>query len=209
MLDQIQNVKNERNRVQQSLEESQQEKCKLLFKLEELQIALSDFEIEKEGKIQELKREFNQSLDTYHQDRRDMERRYGQQITDLNEKSEADLERFNALLQQFSVLQKELEPFLESSSSGLAELVSVDNGSKTLTTKGLLVAVRELVKIESSSREKIKDLEKKVRPQILYTYMYKAPYHYICRIGNTKSGPKAYTSYTSHTDDQAIFLHEG
>lgn len=136
---------------------------------------INNSEIRLENQAKELRIEFNKSVEVYQQEQKAMQKEYEERIVDLRKHVEIHEQRFGALLQQYAILQHELEPYFQGSSD--VDEYSSDggsgggNGNKIITTKDLLSAVRELVKSEALNKQKLIELEKKVRVHYIYAYI--------------------------------------
>lgn len=169
LIEQVHTIKCEMEGLRLTLETVQKEKCQLLFQLEEVQEFLRRSDLTLENQAKELKREFNKSVEVYQQEQKAMQDDYDEKISEMNERLEFHEQRFTALLQQYSILQHELEPYFQGGSDSVEDYSSGEGtGAKILTTKDLLSAVRELVKAETFAKQKLTELEKKVRKRNLF-----------------------------------------
>ena len=167
---------NEVKDLQEKLAESEKDKCNILFKLEEIEDSRDLARRDMQKRVEEIKGDMNRSADLHNMEKSAMQRGYEARIQEILEDRSRQESRVRDLEQQLATLRQELETFGGAIASDLIELDTEGSddksssgdkrGSRTYFKAGsdgeLLDKVRELIKSESSLRQKIGELEKKV-----------------------------------------------
>ncbi|KAK3856910.1 hypothetical protein Pcinc_036809 [Petrolisthes cinctipes] len=157
--------------VRSQLEEAERDKCRLLFRLEEIQDEKETIKRNLLQRIEEIKGDMGRYNDIFELEKKSLQKAHNSQLHEAEkERSRLD-ERVRQLEFQISTFKQELEIVGVAVANDLvemdAEMESVLSQSTKSTIKhgasdGELVnKIRELVKSETSLRQRIYDLEKK------------------------------------------------
>lgn len=155
-----------------TLDEANRDKCHLLFKLEEVQDEKEEIQRNLLLRIEELKGDISRYNELYELEKKSLQKDFDVRLHEVQKERNQQEERVRQLEHQLSTFRQELEIVGVSITSDLVEMdaemdsvLSHGKQSHTKHTEGdreLLEKIRELVKSETSLRQRIYDLEKKV-----------------------------------------------
>lgn len=155
------------------MQESEHDKCKLLFRLEEAQEKTEEMKNSYLHRIEELKSDMSRYKDLYELEKKTLIEDHKVKLLESQKEREHLEERVHQLELQISTFRQELEIVgMSVTHDGVemdAEMENVTlNSSKSSINKthydgDILKKIRELVKSETSLRQRIYDLEKKVQ----------------------------------------------
>ena len=126
-----------------------------------LQLVDSHDKIKELGnKLNRLRNEYSLVVERQSSKQEEMREHFHDQMEQLRQNAEANEQKFNALLQQFSLIQQELLCYLNNEES-----------SPTIaTTKDLLTAVKEMGTTNQLLKQNLKEHEKKVNIFVHFTF---------------------------------------
>lgn len=154
--------------VRQQLEEAERDKCHLLFRLEEAQDEREEVKKNLLVRIEELKGDMSRYNDLYELEKKALRREYEARLAEQEKERGRQDDRMRQLEHQLSTFRQELEIVGVSVAGDFVEYDNVLNSGRRPPTRlgendgELVEKIRELVKSETSLRQKICDLEKKV-----------------------------------------------
>lgn len=158
--------------VRSQLEEAERDKCRLLFRLEEIQDEKENIRRNLLQRIEELKGDMTRYNDIFELEKRSLQKAHDGQLQESEKERSRMDERVRQLEFQIATFKQELEIVGVAVANDLvemdAEMESVLSQGTKSTVKNcasdgeLVNKIRELVKSETSLRQRIYDLEKKV-----------------------------------------------
>lgn len=172
-LQQHRDLEGEVQEVRQQLQESEHDKCKLLFRLEEAQQKNEEMKNSYLHRIEELKSDMSRYKDLYELEKKTVVEDHKAKLLE----SQKEREQLEECVHQLELLIATFRQELEIVGTSVAhDIVEMDAEMENITSHGskspikktqcngdILEKIRELVKSETSLRQRVYDLEKKVQ----------------------------------------------
>lgn len=176
-LQQHRDLEGEIEEVKQQLQESDHDKCKLLFRFEEVQEKNEEMKNSYLHRIEELKSDMSRYKDLFELEKRTLVEDHKAKLLESQKDRERLEERVHKLELQISTIRQELEIVGSSVSHDNVEMdaemenITLHSGKSSMNKArydgDILEKIRELVKSETNLRQRIYDLEKKVQCELI------------------------------------------